>query len=95
MNGNCRLRQGDDIESKISIKKFKDYKVGAIVGKGGVGIVYLLKLEDNGKNGSTGFHRNGKLRHCELSENHTIDGVSYRRGDLIKFDEDGKLISTK
>lgn len=44
------------------------------------------------KNGSTGFHENGMLKFCELSENFTIEGQRFRRGDAIGFDQNGKLI---
>lgn len=47
------------------------------------------------KNGSTGFHENGKLRRCELSENFTIEGHRFRRGDAVRFDRDGKLVAKK
>ncbi len=47
------------------------------------------------KNGSTGFHENGMLRYCELSENFTIEGKRFRRGDVLRFDQDGKLVAKK
>jgi hypothetical protein len=46
----------------------------------------------HGKNGNTSFHDNGQLAYCELSENFTIEGQKFRRGDAVKFDQDGKLI---
>lgn len=53
-------------------------------------------VEDKGeKNGSTGFHENGLLRKCELSENFTIEGQSFRRGDAVRFGQDGKLLAKK
>lgn len=47
------------------------------------------------KNGSTVFHENGLLRYCELSENFTIGGQSFRKGDVLRFDQDGKLVEKK
>ncbi|TFH64725.1 MAG: hypothetical protein E4G91_04905 [Candidatus Zixiibacteriota bacterium] len=52
-------------------------------------------IEGSGKNGSTVFHENGLLRYCALSENFTIEGQRFRRGDAVRFDKDGKLIRDK
>ena len=52
-------------------------------------------LEDSGKDGSTKFHENGLLRYCALSENFTIEGQRFRRGDVVRFDRDGKVIAKK
>ena len=38
------------------------------------------------------FHENGKLESCELSEDFTIGGHSFKKGDDIKFDDQGNLI---
>jgi len=46
-----------------------------------------------GKAGRTTFYPDGRLRSCELSRNFTIDGHDFRRGDLVRFDENGKLVS--
>jgi hypothetical protein len=46
----------------------------------------------HGKFGHTGFHENGRLKYCELSENFTIEGQRFRRGDAIWFDQDGTLV---
>jgi len=47
------------------------------------------------KDGSTVFYENGLLRYCELSENFTIEGQRFKRGDAMWFDKDGKLIKGK
>ncbi|MCH7878758.1 MAG: hypothetical protein IH914_05545 [candidate division Zixibacteria bacterium] len=46
----------------------------------------------HGKNGNTSFHENGQLRYCELSENFSIEGRSFRRGDAVRFNQNGKLV---
>ena len=43
----------------------------------------------------TTFHESGRLRYCKLSENLTIEGQAFRRGDEVQFDEDGELKSEK
>lgn len=45
------------------------------------------------KGGNTSFYDNGQLAYCELSENTTIQGRSFRRGDAVRFDREGKLKS--
>jgi hypothetical protein len=55
----------------------------------------LIGWVEGDKDGHTGFHENGQLRYCELSENFTIEGRRFRRGDAIRFDEDGKLVENK
>lgn len=45
------------------------------------------------KYGSTNFYDDGSLKYCELSENFIIEGQSFRRGDALRFDRDGRLIS--
>jgi hypothetical protein len=52
-------------------------------------------IEDSGKDGSTRFHENGFLRYCALSENFTIEGQRFRKGDAIRFDLDRKLVRDK
>jgi hypothetical protein len=47
------------------------------------------------KHGNTSFHENGQLRYCELSENFTIEGQRFRRGDAVRFDQNGKLVAKK
>jgi antitoxin component YwqK of YwqJK toxin-antitoxin module len=49
----------------------------------------------HGKNGNTSFHENGQLRYCELSENFTIDGERFKRGDALRFDPKGALIEMR
>lgn len=46
----------------------------------------------HGKNGNTSFHENGQLRYCELSENATIQEIDFRKGDAVRFDEEGMLV---
>jgi hypothetical protein len=55
----------------------------------------LLGWVAGDKDGSTGFHENGRLRYCALSENSTIEGQRFRRGDALRFDQDGKLVAKK
>ncbi|TFH00876.1 MAG: hypothetical protein E4H13_06300 [Calditrichales bacterium] len=52
-------------------------------------------IEGSGKNGSTVFYENGLLLYCELSENFTIEGRRFRRGDALRFDQEGKLVAKK
>ncbi|MFH1699436.1 MAG: hypothetical protein ABIE07_02520 [Candidatus Zixiibacteriota bacterium] len=52
-------------------------------------------IEGSGKDGSTRFHENGLLRYCALSENFTIEEQRFRRGDVVRFDRDGKLVGDK
>ena len=49
----------------------------------------------HGKNGGTYFHENGQLKYCELSKNYSIEGQRFRRGDAVRFDQDGKLVAKK
>lgn len=41
------------------------------------------------------FDENGRLRYCTLSDNITIEGQNLRKGDEVRFDNDGKLNSSK
>lgn len=38
------------------------------------------------------FDENGKLRYCTLSDNLTIEGQKFKKGDKVNFDKDGKLV---
>ncbi|MCH7691438.1 MAG: hypothetical protein IIA17_10395 [candidate division Zixibacteria bacterium] len=49
----------------------------------------------HGKNGGTYFHENGQLKYCELSEHYSVEGQRFRRGDAVRFDQDGKLVAKK
>lgn len=73
----------DQIIQGVPSAKFRFLSAVIAWAQGGVG----------NKNGSTGFHENGKLRHCELSENFTIEGKKFRRGDALRFDLEGKLVN--
>jgi len=55
----------------------------------------LLNWVAGYKDGSTVFYENGLLRYCELSENFTIEGQRFKRGDAVRFDRDGKLVGDK
>ncbi len=52
-------------------------------------------MEDSAKDGSTGFYENGLLRYCELSEDFTIEGQRFGKGDALRFDRDRKLVADK
>ena len=52
-------------------------------------------VDDSGKDGSTRFHENGLLRYCAFSENFTIEGHNFKKGDAVIFDRDGKLVGDK
>ena len=43
--------------------------------------------------GQPEYYENGQLRYCELSENMTIQGKSYRKGDAVRFNPDGTLVN--
>ena len=46
----------------------------------------------HGKTGQTSFYEDDQLRYCELSENMTIKGKSYRKKDAVRFNLDGTMI---
>lgn len=41
------------------------------------------------------FHENGRLSYCTLSDTLTIEGQHLKKGEVVRFDKDGKLISRK
>ncbi|MBT4382220.1 MAG: hypothetical protein HOD28_01270 [Candidatus Marinimicrobia bacterium] len=45
------------------------------------------------KTGQTSFHENGILQYCELSEDMIIEGKSYKKTDVVRFDFEGNLLS--
>ena len=47
----------------------------------------------DGKSREMLFHENGQLKQCPLSKNTTIQGRNFRRGDVVRFDPDGRLIA--
>jgi len=40
------------------------------------------------------FHRNGVIENYKLLEDAAIQGVACRRGDILLFDEDGRVTET-
>jgi hypothetical protein len=46
----------------------------------------------HGKTGQTSFYEDDQLRYCELSENMTIKGKSYRKKDAVRFNLEGTMI---
>ena len=46
MNKSCDLSDKDDLVEKTDISILKDYKLAGVIGSGGFGIVYMLKLEN-------------------------------------------------
>jgi hypothetical protein len=37
------------------------------------------------------LHEEGSLSGCTLAEDHTFNGVSYKKGEKVRFDESGKV----
>jgi len=48
-----------------------------------------------GGGNATRFHENGKLSFCTLSDDVTIEGQGFDRGDEVRFDKNGSLIDSK
>jgi hypothetical protein len=41
------------------------------------------------------FHENGRLNYCTLSDTLTVEGQHLKKGEAVRFDKDGRLISRK
>ena len=41
------------------------------------------------------FDENGRLRYCRLSRAITLEGQTLKKGDEVRFDSEGKLVSEK
>ena len=41
------------------------------------------------------FHENGQLARCKLAKDCTIQGHTFKKGDIIHFDDQGNLIGVK
>ncbi len=46
----------------------------------------------HGKSGGTDFHDDGTLALCELAETLDVEGKTYLRGTVLRFDERGRLV---
>ena len=47
-----------------------------------------------GGGGETDFHENGRLKGCKLSRDLTLEGHTFRSGEHIRLDSNGKLASS-
>lgn len=41
------------------------------------------------------FHDNGTLKRCKLAKDTTIESHAFKKGDIVQFDREGKLIVEK
>ncbi len=48
-----------------------------------------------GGSSGTYFHENGNLANCKLARDATIEGQSFKKGDRVHFDKEGKLVRSK
>jgi hypothetical protein len=55
--------------------------------------VSAIFVSFHNKTGQTSFHENGILQYCELSEDMIIEGKSYKKTDVVRFDFEGNLLS--
>ena len=44
-------------------------------------------------NNSVSFHENGKLKSCQLSEDYAIGEKTFKKGEVIRFDKNGSLVT--
>lgn len=54
---------------------------------------YGFSVISKGTNRMVFFHENGKLQQAMLSKDIIIQGKSFKKGDLVRFDEFGKLVA--